>query len=85
MADSQVFAKTNLEKFEDQYARLVWVPGVGEKIRTNMEGVMTQLAAISGVPAPKSAMVSGEVATAVSTLTESLQSIKDEAPSDVAT
>ena len=70
-------AKVNLAKMEEQYARVVWAPGFNDKVRQSMDSVMTQMAAMAGEPAPKSAMVSGEVARAVSTITETLNGIKD--------
>jgi len=46
-------------------------------VRQSMDSVMTQMAAMAGEPVPASARVSGEVARAIATVTETLNGIKD--------
>jgi hypothetical protein len=53
------------------------VPGAREKLRPAIDDVMSQLAAMGGVPAPKTVATSGEVAGAVAAFTETLRGIKD--------
>ena len=68
--------KPSLTKLEDQYAKLLWIPGVGEKIKPVFDKV-NKLAALGGLPVSKLGNASGELAGAVTSLTESLGGIKD--------
>src|SRR5262249_1132573 len=64
--------KASLGKLEDQFAKLQWMPGVGDKIGPAVEGVMGKLASLGGLPTPQLPQLNGDLATAVSSLTDSL-------------
>jgi hypothetical protein len=69
--------KASFGKVEDQFAKLLWIPGVGDKIRPTVDGIMGKLAALGGMPASKVSQVSADMAGTFSSLTESLTGIKD--------
>jgi hypothetical protein len=76
--------KSNLGKLDDQFAKLLWVPGVGDKIKPAVDQVIDQYAALGGMPVPKAATVSGDLAGAFSSLTSALTGIKDAASAEAA-
>jgi hypothetical protein len=76
--------EANLGKLDDQFAKLLWVPGVGEKIKPVVDGVMERYSALGGLPAPQVSTVSGELASAISSLTSTLTGIKDAATAEAA-
>src|SRR5262249_8415306 len=45
-------AKASLGKVEGQFAKLMWVPGVGDKVKPAMDEVLGKLASLGGVPVP---------------------------------
>jgi hypothetical protein len=75
--------KPSLAKLQDQFAKLLWIPGVGEKIKPVFDKV-NNLAALGGLPVPKLGSVSGDLAGTVTSLTESLSGIKDAASAEKA-
>ena len=76
--------KPSLAKMEDQFAKLQWMPGLGDKVRPAIEGIMGKLASIGGLPTPQLPKLSGELAGAFSSLTQSLSGIKDAASAEAA-
>jgi hypothetical protein len=69
--------KASMGKVEDQFAKLLWIPGVGDKISPTVDGIMGKLAALGGLPASNVAQVSAGLASTFSSLTTSLAGIKD--------
>jgi hypothetical protein len=76
--------KGSVGKLEDQFANLLWIPGVGDKFKSTVDGVMGQLTALGGLPASKVSQLSSEVAGTFSSLTTSLSNIKDKATAEAA-
>jgi hypothetical protein len=76
--------KADLSKLEDQFAKLVWIPGVGDKIRPAVDGVLGKLASLGGLPVPKVSQVSADMAGTFSSLTSALAGIKDSASAEAA-
>jgi hypothetical protein len=76
--------KASLGKVEDQFTKLVWIPGVGEKVKATLDGIMGKLASLGGLPVPKASQVSAELAGTFSSLTKSLAGIKDSASAEAA-
>jgi hypothetical protein len=76
--------KASFGKMEDQFAKLLWVPGVGDKIGPTVNGVMAKLAALGGLPASKVSQVSSDLAGTFTSLTTSLTGIKDIASAEAA-
>src|SRR5262249_48605470 len=68
--------KPSLGKLEDQFAKLMWIPGVSDKVQPAVDKVMGQLASLGGSQLPQ---LSGDLAGAFSSLTDTLSGIKDEA------
>jgi len=75
---------TSLAKVEDQFAKLQWMPGLGDKVQPAIEGIMGKLASIGGLPTPQLPKLSGDLAGAFSSLTQSLSGIKDAASAEAA-
>jgi hypothetical protein len=70
--------KPSLAKVDQQYARLVWtIPGASETIKPAFDKVTGKLAALGGLPPPQLGNVSGDFAGTLTSLTESLNGIKD--------
>jgi hypothetical protein len=76
--------KGNLGKLESQYARLLWIPGVGDKIKNLMSGSIGKLASLAGVSPSQLPQISGDLAGNFSSLTEALGTIKDPASAEAA-
>jgi Bacterial protein of unknown function (DUF937) len=76
--------KSSLTKLDDQFAKLLWIPGVGDKIKPQVDVAMSKLASLGNLPIPKASTVSGEVASVVSSLTKTLSGVKDAASADAA-
>ena len=76
--------KASFGKLEDQFAKLLWIPGVGDKIQPTVDGIMNKLAALGGLPDSKVSHVSAEMAGTISSLTASLSNIKDSASAEAA-
>jgi hypothetical protein len=76
--------KASFGKVEDQFAKLLWIPGVGDKIRPTVDAIMGKLAALGGLAASKVSQVSADMAGTVSSLTASLTGIKDTASAEAA-
>jgi hypothetical protein len=76
--------KGSFGKLEDQFAKLLWVPGVGDKVKSTVDGIMGKLSALGGMPPSKVSQVSADMAGAVSSLTASLTGIKDAASAEAA-
>jgi hypothetical protein len=76
--------KPSLAKVEDQFAKLQWMPGLGEKVQPAIEGIIGKLASIGGLPIPQLPKLSGDLAGAFSSLTQSLSGIKDAASAEAA-
>jgi hypothetical protein len=69
--------KTDLGKCADQFVKLLWIPGVAEKIRPTADGIMARLSALGGLPASKVCDVSADLAGTLASLNNSLIDIKD--------
>jgi hypothetical protein len=76
--------KPNLAKLEEQFAKLQWIPGVGDKVQPAVDGIMGKLASLGGLPTPQFSQLNGELAGVVTSLTESLTGIKDAASAEKA-
>jgi Bacterial protein of unknown function (DUF937) len=76
--------KSNLGKLDDQFAKVLWIPGVGDKIKPQVEEAMSKLASLGDLPMPKASAVSGEVAGVISSLTNTLNGVKDAASAEAA-
>jgi hypothetical protein len=76
--------KANVGKLEDQFAKLMWIPGVGDKIRSPVDGIMGKLTALGGLPASKVSQVSADMNQTVSSLSGLLPSIKDSESAEAA-
>jgi hypothetical protein len=76
--------KASLGKVEDQFAKLVWIPGVGEKIKSTVDGIMSKMAAIANVPVPKVSAVSAGLADTFSSLTAALGGMTSSADAEKA-
>jgi hypothetical protein len=73
-----------LGKLGDQFAKLQWIPGVGDKINESMNGIMGKLADLGDVEVPKAPKLSGELAGVFSSLTKTLGSVTDKASAEEA-
>jgi hypothetical protein len=73
-----------LSKLGDQFAELQWIPGVSDKVRQPMNEIMGKLADLGGVELPKAPQLSGDLAKAFASLTETLEGVKDKASADEA-
>jgi hypothetical protein len=76
--------KPNLAKLEEQFAKLQWTPGVGDKVEPAVDGIMGKLASIGRLPTPQLPGLNGELASTFSSLKESLTNIKDSASGEAA-
>jgi hypothetical protein len=76
--------KASIGKVEDKFAQLVWIPGVGDKIKTTVDGIMSKMASLGGLPVPKVSQVSAHLADTFSSLTAALGGIKDSASANLA-
>jgi hypothetical protein len=76
--------KSNLGSLDDQFAKLLWIPGVGDTIKPALEQVMGKFAALGAAQVPQASNVSGELAGLFSTMTGALTSIKDKASANTA-
>src|SRR5262249_43686789 len=76
--------KASFGKVEDQFAKLLWIPGVGDKIKSTVDGIIGKLASLGNLPVPKLSQVSADLAGAFSSLTTSLTGIKDSASAEAA-
>jgi hypothetical protein len=76
--------KANLGKLEDQFAKLMWIPGVADQIKPVVNQVLGKMASLGGLPAPQFPQLSGDLAGMVSSLTETLTGIKDSASAEAA-
>jgi uncharacterized protein YidB (DUF937 family) len=73
-----------LSKLGDQFAKLQWIPGVSDKVRQPMNEIMGKLADLGGVEVPKAPQLSGDLANAFASLTETLTGVKDVATAEAA-
>lgn len=69
--------KTNLAKIEEQCTKLMFVPGVSDKLKKTAEEIVEHVATISGMPVPRTVAVSSELSQAIANLTETLGKVKD--------
>jgi hypothetical protein len=76
--------KSNLGEVENHFAKLMWIPGVGDKIKPAVDGVIEKLASVGGLPVPQTSNVSSELAGTFSSMTEALSGIKDAASAEAA-
>ena len=76
--------KSNLGEVENHFAKLVWIPGVADKIKPAVDGVIGKLASLGGLPVPQTSNVSSELASTFSSITETLSGIKDAASAQAA-
>jgi hypothetical protein len=76
--------KASFGKVEDQFAKLLWIPGVGDQIKPTVDQILDKLAALGGLPAPKLSQASADLAGMFSSLTTSLSGIKDTATAEAA-
>jgi hypothetical protein len=76
--------QSNLGQIDDQFAKLLWVPGVGDKIKPAVDQIMGKLASLGGMAAPQASKVSSELAGTLSSLTDALTDIKDSASAEAA-
>jgi hypothetical protein len=76
--------KSHLGSIDDQLAKLLWIPGVGDKIKPAVDQLMDKFAALGGLQAPQAANVSNQLAEIFSTATGTLTGIKDVASAEAA-
>jgi hypothetical protein len=76
--------KTNLGKLEDQFAKLLWVPGVGDKIKPLVGETLNKMASLGGLPTPQMPQLSSDLAGLVSTVTDVLSDVRDTASAEAA-
>jgi hypothetical protein len=62
---------------EDQFAKLQWAPGVGDKTKAAIGATMNKMAALGGLPAPETPQLNSDLAGAVSSLTKTLTGVTD--------
>jgi hypothetical protein len=76
--------RSNLGEVENHFTKLMWIPGVGDKIKPAVDGVIGKLASLGGLPVPQTSNVSSELAGTFSSMTEALSGIKDAASAEAA-
>ncbi len=83
--------KSNMGTLGDQFSRVLMLPGVTDKLRPALEGIVTKVASLGGLPAGQFALPSvevtrlgSEVSDALSSLTKSLTGVKDAASAEAA-
>jgi hypothetical protein len=76
--------KASFGKVEDQFAKLLWIPGVGDKVKSTIDGIMGKLAALGGLSVSKVSDVSANLAGSFSSLTGALAGIKDSVTAEAA-
>jgi hypothetical protein len=76
--------KSKLGPVDEQLAKLQWIPGVGDKLKSVADQLMDRFASLGGVQAPHAAKVSSELAGVVTSTTEALAGIKDGASAEAA-
>jgi hypothetical protein len=83
--------QSNMSKIRDQFARVLMIPGVTDKLRPALEGLGTQVASLAGLPANQYALPSVEVtqlgsqlSELVSSLTETITGIHDKGSAEAA-
>jgi hypothetical protein len=83
--------KSNMAKLTDQFNRVLMIPGISEKLRPALEGIVNKVASVAGLPAKQFALPSKEVtelgsefSDVVSSVTRSLTGVKDAATAEAA-
>jgi hypothetical protein len=76
--------QSQLGQIDDQLAKLLWVPGVGDKIKPTVDEVMGKLASLGGMAVPQASKVSSELASTFSSLSDTLTGIKDPTSAEAA-
>jgi hypothetical protein len=70
--------ESNVAKLDEQFARLVWVPGVSEKIKPAVSEIMEKMGSLVGTsPETRVSNVSAELSKTFRTINETVSGIKD--------
>jgi hypothetical protein len=76
--------KSKLGPMDDDFAKLAWIPGVGDTIKPASDEVIGKFASLGGLPTPQTANVSGELAGVLSSMAKTLSTIREPASVDAA-
>ena len=76
--------KADFGKLQDQLISLVWIPGVASKIKPVVNDITDKMASIGGFTASRATELSSDLASAFSSLTETLTGVKDAATAEAA-
>jgi hypothetical protein len=76
--------KPALGKLEDRYAELLWLPGLGDKIKSAMKKDLDQVASLGNLSLSNLPDVSGDLADTFTSLTKTLTGVKDAATAEEA-
>jgi hypothetical protein len=76
--------KASFGKCTDQFAKLLWIPGVGDKLKPTVDGIMGKLGALGGLPASKVCDVSADLAGTLASLNNALSDLKDSGSAEAA-
>lgn len=72
--------ESNVVKLDEQFARLVWLPGVSEKIKPAVSEIMDKMGALAGTrPDTRISNVSAELSKTFHSINETVSGIKDPA------
>jgi hypothetical protein len=73
-----------LGKLGDQFANLLWIPGVATIVKPTMNAIMDKAAALGDLKVPQTPQLSSDLASVFSSLTETLKGVKDKASAEEA-
>jgi hypothetical protein len=76
--------QSDLASIDDRFAKLLWIPGIGDNLKQAVDPIMDRFASLGGLQVPRTANVSGELAGIVSALTGTLSGIKDATSAEAA-
>jgi hypothetical protein len=76
--------RNNFSRLENQFAKLLWIPGVADKIKPLASQALNKLASIGGLSSSQLPEISGDLAGAFTSLTDTLKGIRDPASADAA-
>jgi uncharacterized protein YidB (DUF937 family) len=76
--------KDEFGKLGGQLTQLLWIPGVGAKIKPALDVVLGKMADLGGLPIPHGPQVTSDLASVFSSLTETLSGIRDSAAAEKA-
>jgi hypothetical protein len=71
--------RSSLGNVESQFAKLMWIPGASEKIKPMMNEILGKFSGIDGLTVSSLPTLSGDLAGAVHSVTDTLTNVKDAA------